>query len=151
MTIITTRVPHSITQEHSDQEKGRTSQSKEIKMKVIPILRCNNLKESIHFYTIVLDFTLKYPEARDNDWVQLINDDVELFLTSTDGTPKIPVMLRVDNVDALFKKYISRGLIVPNNPNSPVHSGPIDQSWGLREFYVDDPGGNTLRFAASIA
>ena len=120
-------------------------------MKIIPILRCNNLKESIHFYTTVLDFTLKYPEAWDNDWVQLNNDDVELFLTSTDGTPKIPVMLRVDNVDALFKKYISRGLIVPNNPNSPVHNSPIDQSWGLREFYVDDPGGNTLRFAASIA
>ena len=23
---------------------------------------------------------------------------------------------------------------------------PIDQSWGTREFYVDDPDGNTLRF-----
>ena len=27
-----------------------------------------------------------------------------------------------------------------------VHEGPIDQSWGTREFYVDDPDGNTLRF-----
>jgi hypothetical protein len=27
-----------------------------------------------------------------------------------------------------------------------VHAGPIDQTWGTREFYVDDPDGNTLRF-----
>src|SRR5438477_12190220 len=27
-----------------------------------------------------------------------------------------------------------------------VHEGPIDQSWGTREFYVDDPDSNTLRF-----
>ena len=33
-------------------------------------------------------------------------------------------------------------------PNAPkqVHEGPIDQTWGTREFYVDDPDGNTLRF-----
>jgi hypothetical protein len=27
-----------------------------------------------------------------------------------------------------------------------VHEGPIEQTWGTREFYVDDPDGNTLRF-----
>jgi hypothetical protein len=27
-----------------------------------------------------------------------------------------------------------------------VHEGPLDQSWGTREFYVDDPDGNTIRF-----
>lgn len=27
-----------------------------------------------------------------------------------------------------------------------VHEGPIDQTWSTREFYVDDPDGNTLRF-----
>ena len=26
-----------------------------------------------------------------------------------------------------------------------VHEGPIDQSWGTREVYGDDPDGNTLR------
>ena len=39
-----------------------------------------------------------------------------------------------------------RGLQSPGNPNSPVHESPIDQTWGTREFYVDDPDGNTLRF-----
>ena len=120
-------------------------------MKVIPLLRCNNLKESIAFYTNILDFTLKYPNEADNEWgVDLVNGDAEIALTSMDGTPKIAILIKVNDVDTLFKKYISRGLIVPNNPNSPVHNSPIDQTWGMREFYVNDPNGNTLRFVTPI-
>jgi len=120
-------------------------------MKIIPLLRCNNLKESIVFYTDILDFTLKYPDESDDEWaVDIINGDAEIILASRDGTPRIPVVIKVNDVDALFNKYINRGLIVPNNPNSPVHNSPINQTWGMREFYVDDPSGNTLRFAQSI-
>ena len=120
-------------------------------MKIIPLLRCNNLKESIAFYTDILDFTLKYPDESDNEWViDIMNGDAEIMLASRDGTPRIPVVIMVNNVDALFDKYISRGLIIPNRANSPVHNSPIDQTWGMREFYVDDPSGNTLRFAQSI-
>jgi hypothetical protein len=28
----------------------------------------------------------------------------------------------------------------------PVHRGPVDQTWGIREFYVTDADGNMLRF-----
>jgi hypothetical protein len=51
-------------------------------------------------------------------------------------------------VAALFRKFRERGLATPGNPDAPrmVHEGPIDQSWGTREFYVADPDGNTLRF-----
>ncbi len=120
-------------------------------MKIIPILRCNDLKESIAFYTKVLDFSLKYRGDADNEWViDLINGDVELMLVSRDGTPRIPVYIRVNDVDAVFQKYLKRGLVVPNDPASPVHNSPIDQTWGMREFYINDPSGNTLRFAQSI-
>ena len=119
-------------------------------MKIIPLLRCNDLKEAIAFYTNVLDFTLKYPGV-DNEWViELVNDDAEILLARTDGTPRIAIYVRVDDVDAIFKKYVGRGLVVPNNPDSPVHNSPIDQTWGLREFYVNDQSGNTLRFATPI-
>jgi len=120
-------------------------------MKIIPLLRCHNLKESIAFYTSILDFILKYPEEADNEWViDLLNGDTELMLASRDGTPRIAIYVMVDDVDFLFEKYVSRGLIVPGDPNSPVHDSPIDQTWGLREFYVNDPSGNTLRFATPI-
>lgn len=120
-------------------------------MKIIPLLRCNDLKEAIAFYTNVLDFTLKYPDEPDNEWViELVNQGAEILLARMDGTPRIALYVSVDDVDALFKKYVSRGLIVPNNPDSPVHNSPINQTWGLREFYINDPSGNTLRFATPI-
>ena len=120
-------------------------------MKIIPLLRCNDLKEAIAFYTNVLDFTLKYSDEANNEWaIELINNDAEILLASRDGTPRIAIIVRVDDVDALFKKYVDRGLIVPNNPDSPVHNGPIDQTWDMREFYVNDPDGNTLRFSTPI-
>jgi catechol 2,3-dioxygenase-like lactoylglutathione lyase family enzyme len=120
-------------------------------MKIIPLLCCGDLKAAIKFYTTVLDFTLKYPGEADDEWgVDLIKGDAEIMITRMDGPPRTVVYVRVDDVDAIFKKYTNRGLIVPNNPDSPVHNGPIDQTWGLREFYVNDPGGNTLRFASPI-
>lgn len=122
-------------------------------MKMIPFLRCLNMKDAIDFYTKILDFQLKEKNASADDWVViLINGDAELGLTALEGDQKlgINVFVRVDDVDGLFKKYISRGLLVPNNPDSPVHNGPIDQTWGMREFYVTDPSGNTLRFGGII-
>jgi catechol 2,3-dioxygenase-like lactoylglutathione lyase family enzyme len=50
-------------------------------------------------------------------------------------------MIRVNNIDNVFKKFVERGL-----DNSAVHRGPVNQTWGVREFYVADPDGNTLRF-----
>ncbi len=122
-------------------------------MKTIPFLRCLNMKEAIDFYTNILDFKLKYPNASADDWVvDLVNGEAELGLTILEGDQKlgINVYVRVDEVDNLFKKYVSRGLVAPNKPESPVHNGPIDQSWGMREFYVNDPSGNTLRFGKII-
>ena len=120
-------------------------------MKIIPLLRCTDLQAAISFYTKVLDFSLKYPYQSDDEWVvEIKNGDAEIILARMDGTPRIAIYVKVDNVDALFTKYVDRGLIVPNNPDSPVHNSPIDQTWGLREFYVNDPSGNTLRFATPI-
>jgi catechol 2,3-dioxygenase-like lactoylglutathione lyase family enzyme len=121
-------------------------------MKTIPILRCHNMKESIDFYTHVLDFQLQDPNASPDEYVILINGHAELILTSLEGDQRsgINVYIRVDEIDNLFKKYVSRGLKIPNRPESPVHNGPLDQTWGMREFYVDDPSGNTLRFGKVI-
>jgi catechol 2,3-dioxygenase-like lactoylglutathione lyase family enzyme len=118
-------------------------------MKMIPIFRCRNMKEAISFYTKILDFEMKEPGASTDDWVVLLsNGDAELLLTCLEGDQKtgIAAIVLVDNIDDLFRKYLNRGLDITNKEDSPVHQGPIDQSWGNREFYVTDPDGNTLRF-----
>jgi catechol 2,3-dioxygenase-like lactoylglutathione lyase family enzyme len=120
-------------------------------MKVIPLLRCDNLKEAIKFYTEVLDFELKYPSEANNEWgVDIVNGDAELILAAKDGTLRVAVYIIVDDVDIIFKRYTSRGLTLPYRPESPVHNSPVDQTWGAREFYINDPAGNTLRFAQML-
>lgn len=54
--------------------------------------------------------------------------------------------METDDLDREWRALRQRGLRPPRHATSPVHEGPIDQTWGTREFYVDDPDGNTLRF-----
>lgn len=121
------------------------------KMKIIPLLKVRNIKDAVEFYTQILDFELKYTDEELNPFcVDLINGDAEFQLTVCDGIYGVAITIRVDDVDSLFEKYLKRGLITPKKENSPVHEGPIDQTWGMREFYVTDADGNTLRFSAPI-
>lgn len=121
---------------------------------MIPIFRCRDMEASISFYTGILDFELKEPDASPKDWVvALVNGEAEILLTSLEGDqkPGFAVNVQVDDVDRLFEKYVKRGLDTSNKEGSPVHQGPINQSWGTREFYVTDADGNTLRFCKPIA
>lgn len=120
-------------------------------MKLVPLLKVRNMDDAVSFYTNILDFQLKFPSAALNEFcVDLTRGDAELQLTMTDGIFGIAIYAYVDDVDKLFHKYIQRGLITPHKEDSPVHESPIDQTWGMREFYVTDADGNTLRFAAPI-
>jgi uncharacterized glyoxalase superfamily protein PhnB len=117
-------------------------------MRMIPLFRVTNMRNAIHFYTEILDFKVKGNASAD-DWVVLLeNGDADLMLTQLELDQKagISTNVLVTDINNLFKKYASRGLDQSNKENSPVHQGPIDQSWGTREFYVTDPDGNTLRF-----
>ena len=79
--------------------------------------------------------------------VLLERDGAELMLTSLRGDQhaKIAVVIQVSKVDVIFREVKSRGWISAKK-DSPVHQAPVNQTWGNREFYVDDPDGNTVRF-----
>ena len=120
-------------------------------MKIVPLLKVRNINEAVTFYLTIHNFKLKYPDEELNVFcVDLINDEAELQLTETDGIFGVAIYVYVDDVDELFEKYINRGLVTPKKNNSPVHDGPINQTWGMREFYVTDADGNTLRFTTPI-
>jgi uncharacterized glyoxalase superfamily protein PhnB len=122
-------------------------------MKMIPLFKVRNMKGAIDFYTKVLDFELKYADAKAADWVvDLVNGEMELQLTVLEGDYLFGSVanIRVDEVDELFEKYRDRGLDTAAKKESPVHQGPTDQTWGTREFYVNDGQGNTLRFCKPL-
>ena len=116
-------------------------------MAIIPIVRCSQVKRSVEFYTKTLDF-----KRADED---PLTDPAYLFLTragdalvlSSYNKPAFgqAVVVMTEDVDGLFRRYAARGLKSAKS-ESPVHQGPTDQTWGTREFYVDDPDGNTLQF-----
>ena len=121
-------------------------------MAIIPTIRCRNMRTSLAFYTGVLDFDRVDgdDDLADPSYSLLSRGGDQLVLSSHrgDGVFGQAVVVTTDDVDELFRIYRERGLHTPGNPDAPtmVHEGPIDQSWGTREFYVDDPDGNTLRF-----
>jgi len=121
-------------------------------MAIIPTVRCGNMKTSLAFYTGVLDFEHVGgdDELDDPSFSVLARGGGQLILSSHRGDGQFgqAICITTDDVDALFRKFRERGLKTPGNPDAPqaVHEGPLDQSWGTREFYVDDPDHNTLRF-----
>ena len=121
-------------------------------MAIIPTVRCSSMRKSLGFYTGVLDFARVDgdDDLTDPSFSVLSRDGDRLLLSSHrgDGAFGQAIVITTDNVDALFRTFRERGLRTPGNPDAPkkVHEGPIAQSWGTREFYVDDPDGNTLRF-----
>ena len=121
-------------------------------MSIVPTVRCSNMKTSLTFYTDVLDFVRVDGDDSLNDpsFSVFSRDGDKLILSSHrgDGVFGQAILITTDDVNALFRKFRERGLQTPGNPDAPeaVHEGPIDQTWGTREFYVDDPDRNTLRF-----
>ena len=119
---------------------------------IIPTVRCRNLRQSLAFYTHVLDFhRVDDGGEPQDDGFAMLSRAGDLLILSTgsgDGEFGQAIVVMTEDVDRLFQKFLSRGLVRPDK-EGPVHQGPTDQSWGTREFYVDDPDGNTLRFTQS--
>ncbi len=124
-----------------------------MEMSVVPVVRCRDVQRSVEFYTRVLGFRLKgtvlppLPPV-----VDLISPYAEIQLSALrgDGEFGCVINVHVDDADSLFQSFLRNGLDPSRKTGSPVHQGPVNQTWGTREFYVNDPDGNTLRFRQPI-
>jgi catechol 2,3-dioxygenase-like lactoylglutathione lyase family enzyme len=125
-------------------------------MKIVPVVKCRNLDASLRFYTEVLDFKRKWPGEEDremaNGVIDLVRDGAELQLSRHAGDGVFGSVNRVfvDDVDERYVTFRKRGLDTTKRPESPVHSAPVNQTWGLREFSVGDPDGNGLCFCGPV-
>src|SRR5579862_9570711 len=121
-------------------------------MKIVPVIKSSDLQRSLHFYTRVLDFERKWPGYEDremaNGVIDLVRDGAELQLSrhSGDGVFGSVNRVFVDDVDERYVTFRARGLNTTQRPESQIHTAPVDQTWGLREFAVTVPDGNNLCF-----
>jgi catechol 2,3-dioxygenase-like lactoylglutathione lyase family enzyme len=117
---------------------------------IIPTLRCRNMRSSLAFYVERLGFepTEVGTDLDDPSFCVLSRAGERLFLSSHSGDGEYgqAIVVLVDDVEREWRALQHRGYRPPDRPESPVHQGPTRQTWGTREFYVDDPDGNTLRF-----
>lgn len=117
---------------------------------LIPLLIVRDVPEAVAFYTRILDFELAVATPEEAPFYAVLTrgaDEMHLNLTPGEGRfGHCFAIVLCDDVDALFASFVARGLSVSSRVGSPVHEAPLDQSWGTREVYVDDPSGNTLVF-----
>ncbi len=116
---------------------------------LIPTFAVRDIREAATFYTDVLDFTLVAVMTPEQPFYGILTrGDDELHLSlNTRGSPGGQSAIVVcEAVDALFARFRARGLKPTERTDSPVHQAPLDQTWGTREVYIDDPSGNTLCF-----
>src|SRR5882672_5882407 len=103
-------------------------------MAIIPTVRCSRMAASIAFYTKTLDFECADAGSDHSDpsFTILVREGDRLFLSSHRGDGEFGQAIAVltDDVDAVFRKFRERGLKTPGNPDSLVHEGPTDQTWG---------------------
>jgi catechol 2,3-dioxygenase-like lactoylglutathione lyase family enzyme len=123
-------------------------------MSLIPVVRCTDLASSSRFYEELLGLRrLDGGEPlRDPGFCVLSKGDDLLFLSSYagDGVVGQALTVPVDDVDQVYAALLTRRLTSSDRKDSTVHERPIDQTWGTREFYVDDPDGNTIRFIQGL-
>jgi catechol 2,3-dioxygenase-like lactoylglutathione lyase family enzyme len=125
-------------------------------MKIVPVIKSGDLERSLRFYTQVLDFERKWPGCEDremtNGVIDLVRDGAELQLSrhSGDGVFGSVNRVFVEDVDERFVTFRIRGLDTTSRPESPIHTAPVNQTWGLREFAVTDPDGNGLCFCMPV-
>jgi uncharacterized glyoxalase superfamily protein PhnB len=116
----------------------------------VPVLHITNANAAEDFYCRGLGFQISWEatasdESRDPTYLQVQRDEAILHLSSNAGDAVVGgvAYIPVPDVDALYVEFSSRGV--------EIHLPPIDQTWGMREMYVRDPDGNTLRFGAPTA
>ena len=123
--------------------------------RVVPIFKVTDIAAAIDFYCSILGCVMEFKYAASQDGpmyvgVSLDGNQIHLSTFAGDGARGSAAYLYVGDVDVLFRKLLERGFKTPGNPASPVDEGPVDQTWGMREVYVRDPDGNTLRFGTPI-
>ena len=115
-------------------------------MKFIPIFRVSDLEAALRFYTVKLGF--RAPKSVSGPVVTIFLDKAELQLSTLEGDQprSTNANLVVEDIEDIFRTAKYCGVDLTAHPDSPVHQGIVEQTWGTLEFYVTDPDGNTIRF-----
>lgn len=110
------------------------------------VIHVSDFPRSVAYYTKVLGFTFDFELG---EYAGLFIDEVFVHLSGPQnpGTKKpigsAHLCIDIDQADAYYERLTTNGAIISVNLE--------DRSYGMRDFAVDDPDGNTLVFGQAIA
>ncbi len=110
--------------------------------RIVPDLRATDPAAGTDFYAEVLGLELVMDQGWIVTYADPANPSAQLSVMSHDATaPVVPdASIEVDDVDAAHAAAVARGAEI-------VH--PLtDEPWGVRRFFVREPGGRVLNVLA---
>jgi len=110
--------------------------------RIVPNIATEQLAAMKAFYGELLGLTL----AMDHGWILTFvgvgqtSPQVSFAVEGGSGTPVPELSLEVDDLDEVLRRLAGAGY-------APEY-GPVTEPWGVRRFFVRDPGGRLLNFLA---
>jgi hypothetical protein len=103
---------------------------------IAPRFGCNDLKQTIAFYT-QLGFTTTW---EDEGFAIVERDGIAIhFNLSTDGNCRTSVCwIEVTGIEKLYEHFL---------PTNSVQGPVVAQPYGIKEFFIRDPSRNLILFA----
>src|SRR5262245_2210644 len=112
------------------------------------ILAVRDLRTATDFYVNILGFRRDFGDESDG-WSWLSRDNFRVGLgecpdtvsASELGDHSYVAYVNVDEIDALYAEFVSRG--------APIRTPPETKPWGMREFALQTPDGHRMTFGST--
>lgn len=82
----------------------------------------------------------------DHGWIQTYGSDQKALAQvsfATEGGSRNPlpgISIEIDDLDEALKRFEEAGI--------PIEYGPVNESWGVRRFFVKDPFGKLINIVS---
>lgn len=108
-----------------------------------PVLGVKDVAETASFFVDKLGFEARMV-MQEMGWAIVTRDGFDIHMSSNTGenVGRSLVYAYVTEVDALYAEFTATGA---------APDAVKDQPYGMRDFYLKDPDGNTLAFGQEIA
>lgn len=110
--------------------------------RIVTNVAAENVEDARAFYADLLDLRV----VMDQGWIITFAGDsqappqISIASEGGSGTPVPDVSIEVDDLDAVHRRIVARGLT--------TEYGPVTEPWGVRRFYIRDPFGRLVNVLA---
>ena len=105
---------------------------------LVPVLNVGSIGASVDYYVEKLGFQKLFDWGSPPTFASVGRDQIKIFLSQEDWVGPTSLSIFVQDVDALYEEYRTRGAV--------IRRPPTDLPWGVRGMDIEDPDGHRLRF-----